>query len=143
MPVTVHVGIGYDITHEQPNADGAVIGAASYRDFLVFAETVTKLQGGVMLNFGTAVMGPEVYLKALAMARNVARQRADASTNSLRLYSICKTWALTCSTKHRKKTRRTIFVRSKRFSFARWQMAARVSTSVDITGPLCRICIAW
>jgi hypothetical protein len=76
VPVTVHVGIGYDITHEQPNAEGAVIGAASYRDFLIFAETVTHLQGGVLLNFGTAVMGPEVYLKALAMARNVARQES-------------------------------------------------------------------
>ena len=74
VPVTVHAGIGYDITHEQPNADGAAIGAASYRDFLIFAQTVTQLQGGVMLNFGTAVMGPEVYLKALSMARNVARQ---------------------------------------------------------------------
>jgi hypothetical protein len=74
VPVTVHVGIGYDITHEQPNADGAAIGAASYRDFLIFAQAITQLQGGVMLNFGTAVMGPEVYLKALAMARNVARQ---------------------------------------------------------------------
>jgi hypothetical protein len=74
VPVTVHVGIGYDITHEQPNADGAAIGAASYRDFLIFAQTIMQLQGGVMLNFGTAVMGPEVYLKALAMARNVAQQ---------------------------------------------------------------------
>ncbi len=74
VPVTVHVGIGYDITHEQPNADGAAIGAASYRDFLIFAHAIMQLQGGVMLNFGTAVMGPEVYLKALAMARNVARQ---------------------------------------------------------------------
>ena len=74
VPVTVHAGIGYDITHEQPNADGAAIGAASYRDFLIFVQTVTQLQGGVMLNFGTAVMGPEVYLKALSMARNVARQ---------------------------------------------------------------------
>jgi hypothetical protein len=74
VPVTVHVGIGYDITHEQPNADGALIGAASYRDFLIFAQTITQLQGGVVLNFGTAVMGPEVYLKALSMARNIARQ---------------------------------------------------------------------
>ncbi len=74
VPVTVHVGIGYDITHEQPNADGAAIGAGSYRDFLIFAQTVTQLQRGVMLNFGTAVMGPEVYLKALSMARNIARQ---------------------------------------------------------------------
>lgn len=74
VPVTVHVGIGYDIIHEHPNADGAALGATSYRDFLVFAETVTGLEGGVMLSFGTAVMGPEVYLKALSMARNVAHQ---------------------------------------------------------------------
>ena len=50
------------------------LGEASYRDFLVFTENVTRLQGGVFLNYGTAVMGPEVYLKALAMARNVAHQ---------------------------------------------------------------------
>ncbi len=74
VPVTVHVGIGYDILHEQPNCDGAALGETSYRDFLTFAEGVTRLEGGVVLNFGTAVMGPEVYLKALAMARNVAHQ---------------------------------------------------------------------
>ena len=74
VPVTVHVGIGYDIIHEHPNCDGAALGRASYTDFLVFAETITKLEGGVVLNFGSAVMGPEVYLKALAMARNVAHQ---------------------------------------------------------------------
>jgi hypothetical protein len=74
VPVTVHVGVGYDILHEHPNCDGAALGAASYRDFLVLAESVTRLEGGVMLNFGSAVMGPEVYLKALSMARNVAQQ---------------------------------------------------------------------
>ncbi len=74
VPVTVHLSIGYDITHEQPNCDGAAIGAASYRDFLIFTHAITQLQGGVVLSFGTAVMGPEVYLKALAMARNVAHQ---------------------------------------------------------------------
>lgn len=74
VPVTVHVGVGYDIIHEHPNCDGAALGAASYRDFLIFARTVERLEGGVLLNFGSAIMGPEVYLKALAMARNVARQ---------------------------------------------------------------------
>jgi hypothetical protein len=74
VPLTVHVGIGYDIIHEHPNCDGAALGATSYRDFLVFTQTVTRLEAGVMLNFGSAVMGPEVYLKALAMARNVAHQ---------------------------------------------------------------------
>ena len=74
MPATIHVGIGSDIIHEHPNFDGAATGEASYRDFLTIADTVTRLEGGVLLNFGTSVMGPEVYLKALSMARNVARQ---------------------------------------------------------------------
>jgi hypothetical protein len=74
VPVTVHVGIGYDILHEHPNCDGAAVGQTSYQDFLVFTQAVTRLEGGVLLNFGSAVMGPEVYLKALAMARNVAHQ---------------------------------------------------------------------
>jgi hypothetical protein len=78
IPVTVHVGIGYDIIHEHPNCDGAALGAASYRDFLIFARAVERLEGGVLLNFGSAVMGPEVYLKALAMARNVALQEGRA-----------------------------------------------------------------
>ncbi len=74
IPVTVHIGMGYDIIHEHPNADGAALGQASYIDFLIFAEHVRGLENGVLLSFGTAVMGPEVYLKALAMARNVAHQ---------------------------------------------------------------------
>jgi hypothetical protein len=74
VPVTVHVGIGYDIIHEHPNCDGAALGATSYKDFLIFAQAVSRLEGGVVLNIGSAVMGPEVYLKALAMARNVAHQ---------------------------------------------------------------------
>src|SRR5688572_30373503 len=74
IPVTVHPGIGYDIIHEHPNCDGAALGAAGYRDFLIFARAVERLEGGVLLNFGSAIMGPEVYLKALAMARNVAHQ---------------------------------------------------------------------
>ncbi len=72
VPVTVHIGIGYDIIHEHPSCDGAVLGRSSYQDFLIFAETVRRMERGVVLSFGTAVMGPEVFLKALAMARNVA-----------------------------------------------------------------------
>jgi hypothetical protein len=75
IPATVQVGIGYDIIHEHPNCDGGALGAASYRDFLIFAKSVEDLEGGIMLDFGSAIMGPEVYLKALAMARNVAHQQ--------------------------------------------------------------------
>jgi hypothetical protein len=86
IPITVHIGIGYDIIHEHPNCDGAALGEASYRDFLIITESISKLQDGVLLNFGTAVMGPEVYLKALAMSRNVARQdgtRIDRFTTAV------------------------------------------------------------
>jgi hypothetical protein len=75
VPVTVHVGIGYDILYEHPNCDGAAFGDSSYRDFLIFARTVERLERGVLLSFGSAIMAPEVYLKALAMARNVAHQQ--------------------------------------------------------------------
>ena len=74
VPATVHVGVGYDILHEHPNFDAAAAGAASYRDFLIFAKVLEKLEGGVLLCFGSAVMAPEVYLKALAMVRNAAAQ---------------------------------------------------------------------
>lgn len=78
IPMTVHVGIGQDIIHEHPNCDGAATGALSYNDFLKFVASVQKLENGVIMNFGSAVMGPEVFLKALSMARNVAKQRNES-----------------------------------------------------------------
>lgn len=74
VPVTVHVAIGQDIVHEHPNFDPAATGQATFTDFLIFAHSVSNLEGGAYLNVGSAVAGPEVYLKALSMARNVARQ---------------------------------------------------------------------
>jgi hypothetical protein len=72
VPVTAHIGIGYDILHEHPNFDPAVFGTASYRDFLAVCHTVNKLEGGVFLCMGSAVMGPEVYLKAHQEGRRIA-----------------------------------------------------------------------
>lgn len=74
IPFTVHVGIGSDIVHEHPNCDGAAWGKASYTDFLYYTKLLERLEGGVVMNFGSAIMAPEVYLKALAMVRNVAAQ---------------------------------------------------------------------
>lgn len=74
VPVTVHVGLGYDIIHPHPNFDGAATGAASCRDFLILAKVLEKLEGGCVCTFGSAVMAPEVFLKALSMVRNVAAQ---------------------------------------------------------------------
>jgi hypothetical protein len=70
IPVTVHVAIGTDIVHMHPSASGAAIGEASLRDFHRFATRVERLEGGVYVNAGSAVVLPEVFLKALAMARN-------------------------------------------------------------------------
>lgn len=74
IPFTVHVGIGSDIVHEHPNCDGAAWGKASYTDFLYYTKVLESIEGGVVMNFGSAIMAPEVYLKALAMVRNVAAQ---------------------------------------------------------------------
>jgi len=75
---TVHVSIGCDILHEHPNFDGAAYGEASYRDFLRFVSAVEGLgRDGVVMNVGSAVMGPEVFLKALAMARNAAPDQGE------------------------------------------------------------------
>jgi hypothetical protein len=72
IPVTVHVAIGTDITHQHPSADGAVLGAASYTDFRIFTSVVSELgDGGVYLNIGSAVLLPEVFLKALSIAQNL------------------------------------------------------------------------
>ena len=81
VPVTVHVGIGCDIIHEHPNCDGAALGQATYTDFLIFTQSVSGLENGVFLNIGSAVTGPEVYLKALAMARNAANQKGKHISN--------------------------------------------------------------
>lgn len=77
VPVTSHVSVGSDIIHAHANCDGAALGAASFTDFLIFTHSISQLEGGVFLNVGSAVTGPEVYLKALSMVRNVARQRDE------------------------------------------------------------------
>lgn len=81
VPCTVHIGIGNDIIHEHANCDGAAMGFCSYVDFLIYAQSITRLENGVFMDFGSAVAGPEVYLKALAMARNVAHQNGEKITN--------------------------------------------------------------
>jgi len=72
VPVTVHAAIGAEIIHQHPSADGAALGATSHRDFKRLAASVVDLdEGGVVLNLGSAVVMPEVFLKALTVARNL------------------------------------------------------------------------
>lgn len=81
IPVTVHVGIGTDILHQTPCADGKAIGDCSLRDFRIFCEEISKLDGGgIYLNLGSAVILPEVFLKALTVARNIKGRVQDFYT---------------------------------------------------------------
>jgi hypothetical protein len=76
VPVTVHAAIGAEIIHQHPTADGATLGATSHRDFRRLAGSLPQIdQGGAVLNWGSAVVLPEVFLKALAIARNLADGR--------------------------------------------------------------------
>jgi hypothetical protein len=80
IPVTVHVAIGTDIIHLHPSMDGAATGLASERDFKLFASIVSGLEGGVYLNIGSAVILPEVFLKALTLARNLGHKVRNLTT---------------------------------------------------------------
>lgn len=89
IPVTVHVALGTDIIHMHPAASGAALGEGSLRDFRYFVSSVARLEGGVYLNCGSAVVLPEVFLKAVALARNQGRPLTDLTTVNLdfvRLY---------------------------------------------------------
>jgi len=80
VPVTVHVCIGSDIIHMHPEADGAAMGEASQRDFRRFCEMVAGMERGVYLNVGSAVVLPEVFLKAVTVARNLGRPLSRITT---------------------------------------------------------------
>jgi hypothetical protein len=85
----VHAAIGTDIHHMHPSADGAALGATSHRDFETLAGLVARLEGGVYWNVGSAVILPEVFLKALALARNLghrARRFTTVNLDFLRQY---------------------------------------------------------
>ena len=83
IPVTVHVAIGTDIIHMHPAASGAAIGEGSLRDFRYFVSNVARLERGVYLNCGSAVVLPEVFLKAVALARNRGIALAELTTVNL------------------------------------------------------------
>jgi hypothetical protein len=83
VPVTVHVAMGTDIIHMHPDASGAAIGEGSLRDFRHFTSSVARLAGGVYLNCGSAVVLPEVFLKAIAVARNHGHDLTGLTTVDL------------------------------------------------------------
>lgn len=80
IPVTVHVAIGTDTIHFHPSANGEAIGRASHLDFRIFADLISKLEGGVYINLGSAVILPEVFLKALTLVRNLGYKTRNITT---------------------------------------------------------------
>ena len=80
IPVTVHVALGTDIIHMHPHASGAAVGEGSLRDFRYFVSNVARLRSGVYLNCGSAVVLPEVFLKAVALARNTGASLEGLTT---------------------------------------------------------------
>jgi hypothetical protein len=78
--MTIHVALGTDVNHLHPDADGAALGEGSYRDFLVFCERVAALEKGVYINLGSAVLLPEIFLKAVSLARNLGNPLQDITT---------------------------------------------------------------
>ncbi|MCI5150719.1 MAG: hypothetical protein D3916_15270, partial [Candidatus Electrothrix sp. MAN1_4] len=89
IPITVHVAVGTDIIHIHPDADGAAIGQCSHHDFRVFCRLVSGLEGGVYINVGSAVLLPEVFLKALTVVRNLgheAKRFTTANFDFIRAY---------------------------------------------------------
>ena len=88
IPATVHVAIGTDIIHQQPSADGAAYGESSFRDFKIFTAQVGKINaGGVVLNFGSNVLMPEVFLKALTIVRNIQPPVKDFFTANFDMFA--------------------------------------------------------
>ncbi len=83
IPVTVHVGIGTDIIHMHPKVDGRAIGEGSLKDFHTLTSVVASLGGGVFLNFGSAVILPEVFLKTISLARNLGHPVRNLTTVNL------------------------------------------------------------
>ena len=88
IPLTIHVGIGTDVLDQHPSFDGQAKGGCSGRDFLIYTNEITKLtNGGVVLNIGSAVTGPEVLLKAISMAANIGKVPNDILTADFDLRS--------------------------------------------------------
>jgi len=80
IPVTVHIAIGTDIIHMHPSFSGAATGDAAHRDFLTFCSLVSELEGGMYINLGSAVLLPEIFLKAVTLVRNIGHSLRNFTT---------------------------------------------------------------
>lgn len=88
VPATYHIALGTDIIHQHPSVDFGALGRASGVDFHLFCGSVAQLEGGVYLNFGSGVIGPEVFLKALSIARNLGHETKHITTANFDLIDL-------------------------------------------------------
>jgi hypothetical protein len=88
VPVSVHPGIGYDIITNHPAFMGSVLGRAAERDFDLFCEAVDRLDGGVVLSIGSAIMGPQVFEKSLSCVHNLRFQRGEEAVSGHSIYVV-------------------------------------------------------
>ena len=86
IPATVHISVGTDIIHMHPECDGSTIGKTSYEDFKIFTDSVSRLDGGVLINIGSSVILPEVFIKSLSIVRNLGFNVRNITTANLDMF---------------------------------------------------------
>ncbi len=92
IPATIHVAIGTDIIHQHPTCDGARLGQATFADFRIYCETIARSDHGVILNVGSAVILPEVFLKALSIVRNLGHPARPITTANIEVSPGLSKW---------------------------------------------------
>jgi hypothetical protein len=139
VPVTVHVGIGYDILHEHPNCDGAAFGAASYRDFLIFARAIERLEGGVLAELRLGDHGARSLSEGAGYGaqRGASRGPREIRNFATAVFDLAPIRA-TFTTSFPRPILAIISGRTKRSWSARWRTAARASISAAIIAPRSR-----
>ena len=98
IPMTIHVTIGADIIHQHPECDFGILGAASGQDFKIFCASISKLENGVFLNYGSAVTGPEVFLKAVSITRNLGYSVEGFTTANFDIFPLGEDYRTPSST---------------------------------------------
>ena len=137
VPATVHVGVGYDIIHEHPNYDGAAAGAASYRDFLIFAKAVENLEGGVVMRFGQPSWGRKFTSRPCRWPATSQPAKNGESAISPRLSSTCSTFPATCTRKPLRTSTNITTAPTRPSLSALYPTAGGAFTSAATTSPHC------
>jgi len=132
IPATYHIALGTDIIHQHPIVDFSAIGKTSGEDFKIYCESVAQLEGGVFLNFGSGVIGPEVFLKALSIVRNLGYKTFDITTANFDLRDLgdFRTPIDQCNPDYYYRPRKNIINRPTSMGGKGWHFTANHSVSI-------------